>query len=389
MELVYLSVLYEQAAKEHIPLSGQFELTPVCNMKCHMCYVHKPEEDSANAGKLLPASFWIEQARQAKEAGMLVLSLTGGETLLYPELDGLMKAVSEMGFLISFNTNGTLVDQKRVEWFLKYPPTKINISLYGACNETYEALCGQKYGFDRVAGAIEALQEAGLNVYLNAVLVPENIRDLPQMHRYAASRRLVLHTTPYIFPPRDCQGDWRNIRYDGNAALPRLSAAEAAEAGCESEVCIYGSEVFKQRAANTVHYLTQMEERETWTPGFHECRAGKCSFAVNWKGEMQPCAMFPGIAVSLDKCGFLPAWEEMGRRMRAVAVPEKCLTCRKQDICPSCKAAIYQETGTHTEAPEYLCEYCDHLTELLRRKGAGNEVTIPNCGNYHYRGCTD
>ena len=117
MEMSFLTGLAGKAEKEHIPMSGQFELTPVCNLKCHMCYVHKPEEDSSNAGKLLPASFWIETAKQMKESGTLVLSLTGGETLLYPEIDSLMAELTQMGFIIYFNTNGTLIDEKSVRWF--------------------------------------------------------------------------------------------------------------------------------------------------------------------------------------------------------------------------------------------------------------------------------
>lgn len=384
MEMSFLTGLAGKAEKEHIPMSGQFELTPVCNLKCHMCYVHKPEEDSSNAGKLLPASFWIETAKQMKESGTLVLSLTGGETLLYPEIDSLMAELTQMGFLISFNTNGTLIDEKRVQWFKKYVPTKINISLYGATNGTYEKLCGIKNGFDRVKNAIELLLAAGFNVYLNAVLVPENIGELQEMHRFAAEHGLVLHTTAYIFPTRSmCEG-----KGTGHSDY-RLSAFDAANAVCYNKIVMEGLQSFRKNAAANAYMLEQMEKQTEWKPDFHECRAGKCLFAVNREGFLQPCIMFDSIQVSLREHTFIEAWEEMSEKMRALPVPEKCKSCRKQAVCPVCKAAVYQETGTHDRAPEYLCEYCRELAYILKREGSGIEISVPDCGDFHYCGCTD
>lgn len=29
-----------RAAAMHVPFAGTFELTPVCNMNCRMCYIH-------------------------------------------------------------------------------------------------------------------------------------------------------------------------------------------------------------------------------------------------------------------------------------------------------------------------------------------------------------
>ena len=41
--------LYSKAARRRIPLSGTFELTPICNFACRMCYVRKtPAEVKAH-----------------------------------------------------------------------------------------------------------------------------------------------------------------------------------------------------------------------------------------------------------------------------------------------------------------------------------------------------
>lgn len=381
MELSFLSTLAGEASASHTPAWGQFELTPICNLKCRMCYVHKPEEDHRISGRLLPASFWLDAARQMAERGMLVLSLTGGETLTYPYLDELMEGLTQMGLMLSFNTNGTLIDEKRVEWFKRFPPTKINISLYGASDETYAALTGMKDGFTRVSRAIELLQAAGLNVYLNAVLVPENIRELPQMHRWSAEHKLVLHTTNYIFPARGCAGC--------AAETHRLEPQLAAEAGCFDKVVTLGMKNFRQSAANTAYMLDQMEKAEAWEPIKLDCRAGICSFAVTWDGCLQPCVLFSAIRIPLQDMPFASAWQQLVDRVAAVPTPDKCADCRKKEICPVCKASVYQETATHDQAPQYLCDYTEHLRNILRREGNGVEITLSNRRDFHPGGCSD
>ena len=41
-------------------------------------------------------------------------------------------AICQMGFIITLNTNATLMNAKYLELFNKYPPTAVNITLYGA-----------------------------------------------------------------------------------------------------------------------------------------------------------------------------------------------------------------------------------------------------------------
>jgi hypothetical protein len=43
------------AAQRHIPLSGAFELTPRCNLKCKMCYVRLDKKQLDAMGRELTA----------------------------------------------------------------------------------------------------------------------------------------------------------------------------------------------------------------------------------------------------------------------------------------------------------------------------------------------
>ena len=384
MEFEFLSQLTSKLGGRTSPLWGQFELLPVCNMKCKACYVHNPENDSRDLRKLLPASFWIDVARQAIDMGMLVLSVTGGETLLYPELDSLFAELSHMGLIISFNTNGTLIDEQQAERLSGFSLAKINLSLYGASDKTYEKVTGIADGFSRICKAIDVLQKAGQNVYLNGVLTPDNQKDLPKMMEFAASKGLVLHETSYLFPKREpCVG------YDPNAF--RFSPEDAAKVRSQYMRMADGEIRYRQEAALSVfrdHVLSSMPEK---SPRIELCRAGRYEFAVDWRGNLQPCILLNAIQEDLKKKSFSEAWENCVLRMRELSHPRKCLTCSHLNLCPLCHAAIFLETGRHDEAPEYLCRYSDELLRIFEKDSRGMKVRIENDGNMlmngGFRGC--
>src|SRR5699024_6376908 len=115
-----------------IPLSGTFELTPVCNMNCRMCYVRMSREEQEAVHPLRTAKEWLELGKTARDRGMLYLLLTGGEPFLRPDFREILSGLHQMGLLITINSNGTLIDESVVEWLKESPPVRINITLYGA-----------------------------------------------------------------------------------------------------------------------------------------------------------------------------------------------------------------------------------------------------------------
>ena len=73
-----------KARYSDIPVSGVFELTPLCNLDCKMCYVHLNANQIGADERLLSVQEWKEIMRQAVDAGMMYATLTGGECLTYP-----------------------------------------------------------------------------------------------------------------------------------------------------------------------------------------------------------------------------------------------------------------------------------------------------------------
>lgn len=133
--------MFAMATEKKVPLYGVLELLPLCNLNCDMCYVRMSREEMEQVGRLRTIEEWTKTAEDMMKAGTLFVLLTGGEPLLYPHFRELYQKLRELGMIITINTNGTLIDEAWADFFAENKPRRINITLYGASNETYERLC--------------------------------------------------------------------------------------------------------------------------------------------------------------------------------------------------------------------------------------------------------
>lgn len=192
--------LFAKAARNRIPLYGVLELLPLCNLNCDMCYVHLSKQEMQSQGGLRSVDEWISFAHQMKDAGTLFLLLTGGEPLLFPQFKELYCALKDMGMILTLNTNGTLINEEWAEFFAKNKPRRINITLYGSKNETYENLCHMKDGFDKTIRGIELLKKYKIDVKINGSLVKKNFHDRMEIIDIGEKYDIPVRIDTYMYP---------------------------------------------------------------------------------------------------------------------------------------------------------------------------------------------
>ena len=138
VEPLWSTYIHQKGARLGLPVTGTFELTPRCNFNCNMCYVHQTETQAAQGGRReLTTAEWLAIAEEARKAGMVFLLLTGGEPLLRPDFPELLHALKNMGFLVSVNSNGSLLRGKLLEAVKQDPPLRFNITLYGGSRRSF------------------------------------------------------------------------------------------------------------------------------------------------------------------------------------------------------------------------------------------------------------
>lgn len=371
LEESYEKELCRRADIARIPFGGTFELLPLCNMRCQMCYVERRQKEVEESGGLKGIDFWLDTARQAVNKGMLYLLITGGEPFLYPDFLKLYRELKKLGIHIVINTNGTLLTEEIIQELKKYPPRRLNISLYGASEETYERVCRRKGKFHTVLRNLEKLKENGILVRLHTSLTPANIEDYDGMARIATELEMPLGMAYYMFP---------SVRR-GDPSLNQKFRFDACTAGQVKFRYTRDSLIrkeFERVLREMPGQLRNYKEYPYYGYDRISCRAGLSTFWVNWKGELLPCGMMETPAVDLEKMNFDLAWEELKRKRDAVRICEECAFCDKRQHCNVCAASIYAETGAYNgQKPQYLCslteEYICHM-EKEREKRYGKTV---------------
>lgn len=344
--------LWNKAGVMRIPLTGAFELLPVCNLNCKMCYVRKSMAEVNALGGLLSTEQWLDYARQARDEGMLYPLLTGGEPFVRQDFQEIMSGMLEMGLQVSINSNGTLIDEPMAKWLGQHLPVRINITLYGASEESYQNLCGDGDAYNRVHRAVEWLKRYGVPVKFNTSITPENVNDLEGIIAYAKSVDSPIQVATYMFPPvrRDASMVGQNHRLSPeDAALARVKADWLQS---DPKWFLGQAERFRHFVPVTPEMLASQAHAE---PQEMHCRAGRCSFWLDWQGNIANCGMYSSVKFPLAGQSFSEAWKRVVEETNQVRYSPVCTNCPNFHLCHACIAMVYNECGTGDGCPEYLC----------------------------------
>ena len=202
--------LIQKAYIKQAPINGSLELLPLCNMNCDMCYVRLSKAEMEQKGRLRTKEEWISLAHQMKDAGTLFLLLTGGEPLLFPEFKELYKELQNMGMILTINSNGTLINEEWADFFAKYKPRRINITLYGADDQAYGKLCHYPAGFQKTVNAIRMLRDREIDVKINGSITSKNEEDIKKILDIAKQYDAAVNLDTYMYPAsRERNKQWQ------------------------------------------------------------------------------------------------------------------------------------------------------------------------------------
>ena len=344
-----LSRFFDQKAREKgTPISGTFELTPLCNLDCGMCYVHlNPEQLQGNT--VLSVSEWKKLMDQAYQAGMFQATLTGGECLAYPGFDELFLFLQNIGCEICVMTNGVLLDEKRIQFFQEHKTASIQVTLYGWNDDVYERVTGRRV-FGIVSRNIRKAIEA--NLPMTVTVTPNTIlgEDALETVRVAKSlcRRVVVNSM--IFPPREETGradQTKDPELDLYVRIYRLldelEGRESRDISPDKLPAVGGLR----------HICTECGIK---------CGAGRSSFTVDWKGIMTPCNRLDMVQGYPLEEGFKTAWDRVNKWANELPRVPECDGCPYEGVCDNCAANImlFAEPG---QQPTELCERTKYLVQ--------------------------
>lgn len=339
--------LVDKATQLRIPISASFELTPLCNLSCDMCYVRMNARELSMHGNVRSIDEWLKTAEELKAMGTLFILLTGGEPLLYPQFNELYLALREMGFIITINTNATLITEEVAELFSRVKPRRLNVSLYGGCNETYKDLCHISNGYDRCIQGLQLLKKYHIDTKLNLTIIRKNRKDYEAVIRMAEELDIPAFINCYtsLFCAPTCTSQL-------NIPEIRLTPEEVATLEIEHLKYKYKAnyhERIKEMNAELIGTESAVPDGVTLS-----CRAGKSSCWINWQGMLSPCVDMATPSVSLAEHSVSEAWQSIVKQCASLPAHTECSGCKLSKLCDVCYANATNEKK-YCGDTAYLC----------------------------------
>ncbi len=335
-----------KARTNKIPLHGKFELTPFCNLDCKMCYVHLDSKQFQKSD-LIPADTWKKVINDARQAGMIYSTLTGGECLTYPAFDDIYLYLHNRGIIPCIMTNGLLMDQERIKFLKKFPPYLIQITLYGSSDDAYERVTGHRV-FHTIYHNLEMLRESQLKVRLTITPSSFMQEDIQLLLETAQSLRIPYGINANLIEPRENTG--RHL--------------EDLEIGQYIEIYRIWKDLRQEKLVSIDSAELPIENMEGDKSFGLQCGAGSSSFTIQYNGKMSPCPSLGDVTTNPLQEGFLQAWHKLNKLVKEYPIPCECAECVYRDCCLLCPA-IHNNAHNPGHRDPRICE----RTKWLIREG--------------------
>ena len=320
-----------QARMRGVPINVGFELTPLCNFDCKMCYVHLTKEQMEKEGHVLTTEQWLDIMAQAADAGMLHADLTGGECLTHPGFKQIYLYLRSRGIQISVLTNGQLINEEMADFFAENPPSLVQITVYGSNEDAYERVTGRR-AFADVLAAIERLKQRKIRVMLTLTPSQYTQEDTHALLSLLRSLKVEYGVGGVVLPARE----------DTGRKIDTYSPEDELCVKIQEDERDYSISLTEAAKGDTIQPAPRKQiERIPKNFAPHSgipCASGQSTCHINWKGEMQPCIPFYTVARSVLEYGYADAWQWVTKTMASFKPPEECRGCKMLPLCRSCTA---------------------------------------------------
>lgn len=331
----YLAGLYQQAGSQRVPIFASFELTHRCNLRCVHCCHDSGCLPHANKEKTTP--FWQTQIKNLVDKGCLNLLITGGEPLLRSDFVEIYQIAKMSGLLVTVFTNGTLITDEHLDLFGEFPPRAVEITLYGASAETYEAVTGKSGSFSACLHGIESLLSRGVRVKLKTVLLSLNVHEYDAIQKMAGKFGVPFRMDAAISP-----------RFSGDLAPTELRV--------DPKVAVALEMASPKIRQNMAEYFDNCQGRAL-SGKLYECRAGQSSLNIDPHGFLQSCLLHQDRSYDLSSQSLEAAWDEMGQELaKKTRNPDSdCLNCELKLLCGNCPPYALLDSTSEQGKSDYQC----------------------------------
>ncbi|MCL2222698.1 MAG: radical SAM protein [Oscillospiraceae bacterium] len=340
---------------EKWPQKGQLQflylnISNVCNLRCFYCYDEEYISTTAKEEHITLSEIELI-AEDCVELGLPAIAITGGEPLLNKNWFEIGKIFSDADILVSYSTNGTLLNKVEIEKLGKINAS-LQISLDGN-DEIMEFISKGKKIYTRTLANLKVLQSQGVDVLLNCVVGKHNFSFLDEFIHELDQRKLRCRFVPF------------HAELNSKHSEYMLSVQEKYD--LIMKINQHNKRTGSRNCSMTLPFLMNPEYI---TPSFQP----GCGWAYNIagilpSGDVTVCAPAAGIdffvAGNVKKTSFKEIWKNSDvfknlRSYEANDLTGVCEMCPVKDKCVgSCRVAAYLKNGDTKSAGTMCQEFYD------------------------------
>ena len=339
-EVVTQDVLDKYFAEHPTIFTLQMDITQACTERCVHCYI--PEYNPV----FLDYKTICRVIDEFREQGGLTLTLSGGECMMHPDFERIVRYAREKDLIVGVLSNLTLCDDAKVA-LLSETESTVQVSLYSMNPATHDAITRRPGSFEKTKAAIEKIRWAQIPCRISCPTMKANYKDYLDVLNYARSLKMDAQTDFIIMGKMNC---------DTSNLACRLGLSETRH--------LLEDIVYKALPVNNEYFDPKKKEQLESDEDFINrkvCGACVDSVCLDATGNYYPCPAFAGV--NLGSCyehSLEWIWNESTETLRIRSVKggdfPKCAHCEDRAYCSVCMCRNYNETGDIFTPAQHFCD---------------------------------
>ncbi|KKQ18457.1 MAG: hypothetical protein US31_C0004G0019 [Berkelbacteria bacterium GW2011_GWA1_36_9] len=252
-----------------------FNIIERCNLRCSYCcgkYYSDKEELSFSQVKKILTDFYQLGARR--------LGISGGEALLYKDIDKVIELAVSLGYDVGLNSNGILVPLHLKALRLL---SNLSISLDGATAKVHDKYRG-KGSFEKAIHGLEAAHKAEIPLHICCTLTDVNYHEWRDVLKLGEKYNASVLLCPF-YPPFDEKNKF-NLPGDYPEKIKQVIKDIIKEKKRKGNNIFYSEATYKLML-DWPDYKNDISPSKP--KGYPICQFGKKIVIINNKGELFPC----------------------------------------------------------------------------------------------------
>jgi radical SAM protein with 4Fe4S-binding SPASM domain len=336
------------------------ELTERCNNNCIHCCINLPENDKKAKARELKTEEWKDVIKQAADLGTLTVRFTGGEPLLRGDFQDLYMFTRKLGIKVLLFTNARLITPELADLFAKIPPLeKIEITVYGMHEKSYEAVSCAKGSYDQFRKGVDLFLKRKVPFVVKSALLPPNKDEIEEFEAWSKTIPW-MDKSPSYSMFFELRGRRDSATKNRKIAKLRLSPEQ-------------GLQILTKNKERFLNEMYQFCNKFMGPPGdkLFSCGAGHGA-CVDAYGRFQVCMplRYPSLSYDLKIGSLKDAIQTAFPKVLDLRAENpdylaRCARCFLKGLCEQCPGKSWSEHGTLDTPIEYLCEVAHEQARYL------------------------